>query len=426
MRILKLTVGAVVACTALVAPDPTVSAPKPQCAADNAGLTLPPGFCALIVAEGAPRPRHIVVAPNGDVLVGLSGNGGGVLALRDTNGDGTADIRQRIDSGVGPTTGIALADGYLYYSPNTAVIRVPWHVGDLKASGPADTIVKELPASPGHSAKSIAVSGSSVYVNIGSPSNSCQAADRQSESPGKDPCTERDTRAGIWKFDVTKKGQREADGTRFSAGIRNTVALALRTQDGQIYGVAHGRDQLSQNWPKYFNDTQSAEKPSEIFLRFAAGADFGWPYCYHDLEQGKTVMAPEYGGDGHNVGRCATVTPPMLAFPGHWAPDGLTFAAGTQFPVKYRNGAFIAFHGSWNRAPAPQAGYKIVFVPFNGNAPAGTYETFADGFAGVSPVAAPTDAVHRPTGITVGPDGSLYVTDDTPRGRIYRILYRGQ
>jgi glucose/arabinose dehydrogenase len=112
-----------------------------------------------------------------------------------------------------------------------------------------------------------------------------------------------------------------------------------------------------------------------------------------------------------------------MAFPGHWAPDGIAIYRATQFPAKYRGGAFIAFHGSWNRAPLPQAGYKVVFLSLAGDG-ALVPETFADGFAGSATIQ-PGTAAHRPTGITVGPDGSLYVADDSG-GRIWRIYYRGQ
>ncbi|HEY2825206.1 MAG TPA: PQQ-dependent sugar dehydrogenase [Gemmatimonadales bacterium] len=420
MRFMKLVFGALVT-GALVFPMVRPSAPKPTCATDNAGLTLPPGFCALIVADTEPGPRHLVVAPNGDIFVGLAR--GGVLALRDTNGDGVADVQARFGSG--STTGVALANGFLYYSPNNAVIRFAWKVGDLTPKGPPDTIVKDLPAGGNHRAKSIAVSGAALYVNFGSATNACQTEDRTFGSPGIDPCVERDVRAGIWKFDANKHGQTPADGQHFAAGIRNTVALTVRP-DGQLFGVAHGRDQLNVIAPTSFNDTASAEKPSEIFMHLVAGQDYGWPYCYHDPAQNKTVLAPEYGGDGKQVGRCATVTQPLMGFPAHWAPDGITFYGGTQFPAKFRGGAFIAFHGSWNRAPLPQQGYKVVFVPFSGNTPSPSYETFADGFGGAN--VAVGAALHRPVGLAVGPDGSLYVTDDQSNtgGRIYRIMYRGR
>jgi glucose/arabinose dehydrogenase len=111
-----------------------------------------------------------------------------------------------------------------------------------------------------------------------------------------------------------------------------------------------------------------------------------------------------------------------MAFPAHIAPNDLLFYTGSMFPEKYKNGAFIAFHGSWNRAPLPQEGYYVVFVPFKGSIPSGKWEVFASGFAGVGEVKSPNDAKHRPCGLAQGPDGSLYVTDDV-KGRVYRILY---
>ena len=133
-------------------------------------------------------------------------------------------------------------------------------------------------------------------------------------------------------------------------------------------------------------------------------------------------MAPEYGGTGSDVGRCASMRAPAVAFPAHWAPNGLVFYSGNQFPARYRGGAFVAFHGSWNRAPGPQGGYNVVFVPFSGGNSSGPYETFADGFAGQQK--SPDRAAHRPSGLAVGQDGSLYISDDKA-GRIWRVVYRG-
>jgi glucose/arabinose dehydrogenase len=189
-----------------------------------------------------------------------------------------------------------------------------------------------------------------------------------------------------------------------------------------LYGVVHGRDQLSANWSQYFTAEQSAEKPSEEFVLIEQGDDFGWPYCYHDPELGHKVLAPEYGGDGSEVGRCSVVKEPLIWFPAHWAPNGVLFYMGDQYPAKYRDGAFIAFHGSWNRSPLPQGGYNVVFAPFDGADPEGSWEVFADGFAGAN--VGPREAAHRPVGVAQGPDGSLYVSDDRG-GRIFRIIYTG-
>ncbi|HTI64307.1 MAG TPA: hypothetical protein VL524_12350, partial [Gemmatimonadaceae bacterium] len=159
-------------------------------------------------------------------------------------------------------------------------------------------------------------------------------------------------------------------------------------------------------------------------LQVNRGDDFGWPYCYYSTEENKLVLAPEYGGDGKKVGECATKKEPVAAFPAHWAPNALMFYTGTMFPARYKNGAFIAFHGSWNRAPEPQAGFNVVFQPLSGGKAAAKYEIFADGFA-TTRTGRGNAGNHRPTGLAQGPDGSLYVADDQG-GRIYRIVYTGK
>jgi glucose/arabinose dehydrogenase len=395
----------------------------PRCATDNAGLTLPPGFCALIVADQVGRARHLVIAPNGDVMVALDraqDADGGVLVLRDGDGDGAAEQQRRFASGTG--NGLALSDRHLFYATNEAVLRFPWRTGAMEPAGAADTIVSGLPADRNHRRKSIVLgAGNAVYVNIGSPSNSCQAQDRTAGSRGQDPCPELATRAGIWRFDATRMRQRQADGQRFATGMRNAVALAIRPQDGVLYAAIHGRDNLFQNWASVgYDESASAEKPAEEFVRVQLGDDYGWPYCYYDPQTRLKVLAPEYGGDGRTPGRCGDKKTPLIGFPGHWAPNGLLFYTGSQLPESFRGGAFIAFHGSWNRAPLPQGGYNVVFAPFRGNEPAGSWEVFADGFAGSNKS---PSAPHRPVGLAQGPDGSLYVSDDSG-GRIYRILYR--
>jgi len=398
------------------------SAALPACDPANGGITLPEGFCAVVVADQVGAPRHLALAPNGDLFVALAGRrggAGGILALRDTSGDGKADVQQSIGSEGG--TGIALGKDALYLGTASTVYRYAMRAGSLAPLGAPDVIVKDLPTG-GHSAKNLALTpdGRTLFVNLGSATNSCQVADRSNESPGEDPCPALAYRAGVWRFDATKLVQTPLSGTRFATGIRNPVGLAF-APSGTLYATQHGRDQLGQNWSKLFTIEQSAEKPSEELFELTEGADFGWPYCYHDAELGHLVLAPEYGGDGKQVGRCKDKQEPLVAFPGHWAPNGLTFYTGTQFPECFRGGAFIAFHGSWNRAPLPQAGYRVVFVPFKDGKPVGTYETFADGFwhqDGAGPQ-------HRPVGVAVGPDGSLYITDDAA-GRIWRVMYKGR
>ena len=194
-----------------------------------------------------------------------------------------------------------------------------------------------------------------MYVNIGAPSNACQSEDRVAEVPGQDPCPllERARR----RLEVRREHAGPDPGFRHA--IRDGYAAELRhglrhQTAGGLYLVQHGRDQLDTLWPGTFTTEQNAELPSEEFLKVDEGSNFGWPYCFHDWQQGKRLLQPEYGGDGKIVGRCAQYPPPIVAFPGHWAPNDLHFYNGRQFPEKYRGGAFIVFHGSWNRAPLPQ------------------------------------------------------------------------
>jgi glucose/arabinose dehydrogenase len=394
----------------------------PACDPDDGGLRLPPGFCALVVADDIGAARHLAVRRNGDIFVAIRerGEGGRLLALRDTTGDGRVDVRLPIWESSGGT-GIALSGDTLWFAPPDAVLRFRLEPGALSPAGPPDTVVGGLPADRSHRPKSIALArDGSLYVNVGSPSNACQAEDRVRGSPGLDPCPELATRAGIWRFDADAEGLSQSDGDLWATGLRNTVALAVRPADDAPWGVVHGRDQLHGNWPDRFDERQNAELPSEEMHRIERSGRYSWPYCYHDPERG-LVLAPEYGGDGRTVGRCSDLRAPAAAFPAHWAPNALLFYDGTQFPERYRGGAFIAFHGSWNRAPLPQGGYNVVFQPFDGEGPAGAWERFADGFTGPSP--SPREAAHRPSGLALGPDGSLYVADDAG-GTIWRILYR--
>ena len=399
-----------------------------QCHPNNGGITLPPGFCAVVVADSVGRARHMAVTPAGDLYVALNNSRdgsvrGAVLALRDVNGDGRADERVRFGDDGG--NGIAWRDGQLYYAPNDRVVRWTLPSGQLAPTGAPTVIVGGLPNTGDHVSKTIVLADAgTMFVNIGSASNACQVANRQRESPGVDPCPELPVRAGVWVFDPRRSNQTQRDGTRYATGLRNMVALAMHPARNELYGVQHGRDMLFENWPALFDVNDDAELPSEEFFRIERGQDYGWPYCYHDPFQNRKVLAPEYGGDGRARGRCTSVREPIMSFPAHWAPNGLLFYTGRQFPAKYRGGAFVAFHGGFDRAPLPNEGYRVSFVPFgSGPNPRGAAETFADGFAG-SEGPLPANAKHRPVGLAQGPDGSLYISDDDG-GRIWRVVYRG-
>jgi glucose/arabinose dehydrogenase len=419
----------------------TAAATASACPGDNAGLTLPAGFCATVFADSIAHGRHAAVASNGDVYVTLEGTANSpekrasgvarqeqvasVAALRDTNHDGRADIVARLAGSTG-NTGVGLANGYLYVDEGTRIVRYARPDTQLMPTAKPEVVVQGIPLNPGHRARNFAIgSDGALYLNVGSATNSCQQKDRANESPGVDPCTELQTRAGIWKFDANKSNQRFTPAARYATGIRNGMGIAFGP-DGKLYATQHGRDQLHDNWPKVFPTTKyQAENPGEELMQVNQGDDFGWPYCYYAMDPKKLVDAPEYGGDGTKDTRCTTRKGPVAVYPGHWAPMSLVFYNGSAFPAKYREGAFIAFHGSWNRAPEPQEGYRVVFQPLTNGAPSGAFETFADGFAGVPPAQVqPGTAKHRPTGLAVGPDGALYVTDDLG-GRVYRITHGG-
>ncbi|HXE58346.1 MAG TPA: PQQ-dependent sugar dehydrogenase, partial [Gemmatimonadales bacterium] len=338
--------------------------------------------------------------------------GGGVLALRDADGDGTPEAS--VTFGTGPVNDVELWKGHLYAALPDRIVRWRLEPGRLRPSAEPEVVVRDLPADGGHVAKSLVIGpDGTMYVNVGSRSNSCQERDRSAKSPGRDPCTELERRAGIWAFPADRTGQRFEDGRRFATGLRNAMALAIQPGTGLLWAAIHGRDQLSDNWG--FSAQENAENPAEELVQVSRGDDFGWPYCYYSNTHRRKVLAPEYGGDGERVGRCAKAKDPAVAFPGHWGPMALAFYADSLLGARYRGGAFLAFHGSWNRAPLPQAGYRVVFVPFRDGRPTGEYETFATGTEGPTAL--------RASGVAVGPDGSLYISADQ-NGKIWRVTRR--
>jgi len=410
-------------------------------AGDSAQLKLPDGFCATIFADSIGKARDLVVAPNGDVYVTLESMtpsteqklGGqpqtkapaGVAALRDANGDGKADsVKYFGDRG---ETGIGIYNGHLYVDQQTRIVRFPLDSSTLVPTGKMEVVVSGIPGPPGHVARNFFIDkDGTLYVNVGSPTNACQAKDREPNMAGRDPCPDLKTRAGIWKFDANKTGQAFSANARFATGLRNGMGLAVSPLDNKLWATQHGRDGLFDYWKSKFPDPKyQAENPAEELVQVNQNDDFGWPYCYYAVDQKKLVDAPEYGGDGKKSDRCDSKKEPVATYGGHWAPMSLFFYTGGNFPDKYKNGAFIAFHGSWNRAPEQQAPGRVVFQPLNGEKSAGDYEIFAEGFAQVpANEVQPGTVKHRPVGVAEGPDGSIYVSDDLG-GRIWKITYRG-
>lgn len=393
----------------------------------DSSITLPDNFQAAVVAEGLGRTRHIAVRSNGDVYAQLYRlkDGKGLVALRDTDGDVKADVIQYFGDHQG--TGCHIYQDFLYCSSPNEVFRYPLQAGELLPdTGRKEMIAGGFPEQSQHAQKSLAFDmEGNLYVNVGAPSNACQEQARTEGSMGMDPCPQLERQGSIWKFSATTPGQQQMeDATRYATGIRNAVALTWNPTTNSLFAMQHGRDQLHQLWPDLYTEDEGVELPAEEFLSISEGDDFGWPYCYYNHLESKKMLAPEYGGDGSEQGRCADVKPPIMGFPGHMAPNDLLFYTGDQFPERYRNGAFIAFHGSWNRAPQEQKGYFVVFVPMENGVPSGDWEVFAEGFAGYGTINSPRDANHRPCGLAQGPDGSLYVSDDV-EGNIWKITYGG-
>lgn len=400
---------------------------------DNGGLTLPDGFEAVVVVDSVGRGRHLAVRDNGDVYMKLrtpDSLGRGSVALRDRNNDGKADVVRYFgdyaDTG-NYGNAMRIHQGYLYFATAGEVYRTRLSPWSLVPTAKTECLLVDdyKRARFSHIAKPIAFDGKgNMYVPFGSPGDACQVNDRQPGSPGQMPCPELAEYAGVWRFSDSRTGQRQRDGVRYATGIRSIVGMTWNQQTNALYALQHGRDDLYRTWPQYYTPWHSALLPSEEFLRVDSGSDAGWPYYYYDYMQGKKLLNPEYGGDGRKEGDGAKLNQPLIGFPGHFAPNDILFYTGDQFPERYRNGAFIAFHGSTIRAPYPQGGYFVAFVPFQDGKPSGPWEVFADGFAGVDTIVYTSDARYRPSGLAQGPDGSIYVTE-SEKGKVWRIMFKG-
>lgn len=397
-----------------------------------AAIKLPPGFTATVFADELGAVRHLAVRDNGDVFVTISNTrrlidpetaGGGLAALRDTDGDGDAD--QIAYFGRGDThTGMAIYDNHVYYSSASAVYAIGLD-DNLAPAGPSEVVVDGFGDSGfGHSAKPIAFDDSGhLYLQAGVPSNACQERQRTARSPGMRPCPQLEQFGGVWRFNADSRNQDQlGNGIRYSTGHRNAVALEWNPVSGELFLAMHGRDSLDTLFPEFYTAQQRAELPAEEFHVLAPGDDLGWPYTYYDPQREQRMVAPEYGGDGRTPAPAGLYKDPLIGFPAHWAPNDLLFYTGELFPERYYGGAFIAFHGSWNREPGIQDGYTVVFVPMAEGRPVGDWQIFADDFEGPTPVRSPASATHRPSGLAQGPDGSLYVSDDAG-GRIWKITY---
>ena len=420
MKMLGATVllGATIALTAAGEPD---------------GLTLPPGFHATVVAEALGPIRHLAVRANGNIYLSTPHNDdpskSGIIALHlDANHH--ADQIQHFGS-IDGGTGIRFHDDQLYAATPSAVYRFAFRGGELIPSGEPEAIVDGMAAThPGFNRvnRPIAFDAKgNLFVALDASANLCTV---QTQPPpgqplpttppvGLKPCPDLETRAGVWRFDANRRGQKfPADGEQWATGIRDIDSLDWSPADGHLYGIMHGRDNTHRFWP----DLVSADDDDHIadeMHRITKLTDFGWPYTYFDGARNVRLIAPEYGGDGRQTAPVGKYSSPVIAFHSRRpAPVDLLFYSGNAFPRAYRGGAFVVLHGTQNKN-----GSDVVFVPFGRGGKAGAPTVFAGGFAAFDPAAAARPpAAYRPIGIGEGPDGALYVAD-SQKGRVWRIAY---
>ena len=344
---------------------------------DEAPVQLPPGFTAQIFASDLNGPRFITFSPEGVLHVADRGNDR-IVALPDADGDGHADEVRVVAENLESPHSLVFHDDALYAGVPSGVIRLADRDGDGLFEEQT-TLIDDYPTS-GHSTRTVLfLPDGRMAVSVGSSCNVCEEEDPR--------------RAAVVIYDGP-----EATGERlFTSGLRNAVGLALHPDTGEIWATNNGRDMMGDDLP-----------PETIEI-LGDGSDHGWPRCHSGR-----IEDPDYGFPG----ACDGVTGPLVEMQAHSAPLGLAFYTEDAFPPEYQGDLFIAFHGSWNRSVP--TGYKVVRLPLDGQTPAGPVEDFATGWLDEE-----TKQVSgRPVGLAVGPDGALYVSDDSG-GFIYRITYAG-
>lgn len=383
-------------------------------------LKLPPGFSATVVADSLGQLRHLVINNQGDIYVKLSSlkDGKGIYFLSDTNHDGIID--KKTGFGDYPGTGIKIKGNALYSSSNSGVFRYKLNKkGQVISFNKPEVIVQGLVDKHRDNSKSIAIDDeNNLFVSVGSYSDNCRIEGSGKGIPG---CPILDSAAGIWKFKADKLNQTYKNAIHYARGIKNAVGVDWNSKTKSLFSTQHGRGQFDDKFPQYYTARESAELPAETIYEVHQGSDAGWPFVYYDQFQKKKILAPEYGGNGKIAGD-KKFQDPVVAFPAHLAPNDLLFYTGNMFPKRYKNGAFIVFHG---QSPQLKKGYLVAFVPFQNGKPSGDWEIFADNFTGQD-LRKPTGPFqYRPMGLAQGPDGSLYVSDDL-KGSIFKISYKGK
>jgi glucose/arabinose dehydrogenase len=380
------------------------------------GLKLPTGFSATVVADSLGSLRHLALNKNGDIYVKLSSlkGGKGILFLSDTDHDGKMDKTMGFANY--PGTGIRIQGNVLYSSSNSNVYKYELNAqGQVIDTAKAEMIVHGLVNHGRDNAKALALDGNNnLYVAVGSYDETCADA----AGHGKKNCPLLDSVGGIWQFSTNKLNQSYSNAVHYARGLKNVVGLDWNDATKSLFGMQHGRGGLNDKFPKLYTKDQDKSLPAETLYELRKGADGGWPYVYYDPFQHKKIVSPEYGGDGKKSVDNKYLNP-VADFPAHLAPNDLLFYTGNMFPEKYKNGAFIVFHG---QSQSLKKGYFIAFVPFQNGKPSGPWEVFADNFMGVDRSKPKGSYEHRPIGIAQGPDGALYVADDI-KGTIFKITY---
>lgn len=355
----------------------------------NAWPKTLPGFKVERYAEGLDTPREIRTAPNGDLFVAETRKGE-VLVYRGMTGDGKPEQHSVFATGLRGPFGIAFYPNgkdpqYVYVANTDSVVRFPYKNGDLKASGPSQTLITGIPTG-GHSTRDLAFSPDSkrLFVSVGSRSN----IDDPDTHPGEVH------RANILEYTPEGKFVKV-----YGAGIRNPVGIAINPTTGQLWCSVNERDALGDNLvPDYITSVKE-------------DGFYGWPYFYMGAH-----ADPRLEGK-HPELKDKTIVPDVLLQP-HNASLQLTFYNGKQFPSQYQGDIFAAEHGSWNKAK--RTGYEVIRVPLSNGKAQGVYEDFLTGFV------TPDGGVWgRPVGVATAPDGSLMVTDDGSKS-IWRVHYVGK
>lgn len=360
---------------------------------EGAWPKAPEGFVVTEYATGLAEPRVIARAPNGDVFVAES-RAGRVRAFRDADGDGKPEREEAFATGLNRPFGIAFyppgpSPTHVYVGNTDSVVRFPYQSGDMKATGPSEMIVKDIPSGAeqvgggGHWTRDLEFSpdGKTLYVAVGSRSNN-DDDDRERR------------RADILAFDPDGKNERI-----YASGIRNPVGLATDPTTGQLWTSVNERDGLGDHLvPDYITHVEP-------------GGFYGWPWYYLGQH-----ADPRYKGKNPELG-AKTIVPDVL-LQSHSASLDLTFYDGKTFPEEYRGDIFAGEHGSWNRSR--RTGYKVIRVPVKAGKATGEYEDFLVGFVTES-----GDVWGRPVGVQTAKDGALLVSDDGS-GTIWRVAYMGK